>query len=370
MSDWILDFSLSLVNRTGAFYLTRDLKDALVRDLSGVRTWRDHRDRPYSRIERKVRARLMLKELGSPGLAAMLPYWSRVPDRRYLHMDPLYVLNDKLTSSDRVLCHDIGPVSHPQIYGDGTREMYGRAYEKIARVRPSMTFVSNATKEAFVSKFGSDFPSLDVIPLYLRDDLLGGAFDVETEVPEPEIFGGVSNRFFISVGEVGARKGQADAIRGYAHSDLAKTGVDYVICGPRGFGYDEVFDLASKTRGVHLFSYVSDAELNWLYARAEAFVLLTRLEGFGIPAIEAPLKGVYPILSNDPAVQEVTGGLAPGVESSSTEAVAQALKTALSMSPESREKTVDLIAGFSRRFTFEAYLNRWREVLGLGPAES
>lgn len=364
MSKWVLDYSLSLVNRTAAFYLSRDLKNAFSDDWRAVRRWRSHNPRDYSKYERKIRAKCMLAELSKPSLGKCLGSWNRIAGASYLHMDPLYCRNDALTSRDRVLCHDIGPISHPELYGADCRDVYSSAYRRIQDTRPQMTFVSQASKSAFTKYFGDDYPSMDVVPLYLRESLLESIPDAK-HLSKPPMMANVGSSFFISIGEVGSRKGLLQSVQGYARSELHKEGVEYVICGPSGAGYEAVAAIAKKTPGLHLFGYITDEVMPWLYHNALGFVLLSRLEGFGIPAIEAPFFGLLPLISHDPALVEVTGGHAFRCEPSSVDEVAQSLRALASLDPIERNERIKLICEHARSYTFENFMMGWAKVLGL-----
>ena len=120
---YLADFSLALINRTGAFYSFRDVVvGPLGRFFAQTRYWRVFLSRPPDGLPRKILARLMLKEFGWLGASSWAPW----PDGRAggrlptVFFDPLYVLRARLKTDDIVLCHDIGPVSHPAIYAPGT----------------------------------------------------------------------------------------------------------------------------------------------------------------------------------------------------------------------------------------------------------
>ena len=155
----LLDCSLSLINRTGAHYIAQDLA-AEFGDQAVVRRWRLLKQELPNDIARRICGRLMLRELAILGTSEkfLWPEPKGAPLKR-LFLDPLYVTRSRLESSDIVLCHDIGPVSHPQLYGSGAEDSYQKAYAKIAAARPGIVFVSQASQRAFEARFGLGFLS-------------------------------------------------------------------------------------------------------------------------------------------------------------------------------------------------------------------
>src|SRR5271165_4967272 len=116
----LIDCSLSLINRSGAHYISEDL--ALAFGAQGiVRRWRLLRQQLPTGIARKIFGRLMLREIALLGTSSGF-LWPepKVVKLKRLFLDPLYVSRSRLESSDIVLCHDIGPITHPELYGSGT----------------------------------------------------------------------------------------------------------------------------------------------------------------------------------------------------------------------------------------------------------
>jgi glycosyltransferase involved in cell wall biosynthesis len=58
---------------------------------------------------------------------------------------------------------------------------------------------------------------------------------------------------------------------------------------------------------IHITGFVSEAELKWLYQHAEAYVLPSLSEGFGLPGLEAMAHGCPLVSSNATCLPEVYG---------------------------------------------------------------
>lgn len=354
---YLADFSLALINRTGAYIISRDIVDSLSDYFYRVRYWRFYFDHPPEGLSRKVLARLMLKDIGwlTPTQALHSPAAYRNGQRLpTVFFDPLYVLRADLHPEDIVLCHDVGPISHAHLFAETTTRDYTAAYAKITAVKPGMIFVSNASKFEFEKLYGSDFRYLHVIPLYARPAVSNGDL-----VPVE----GVSPPFLLTVGALEKRKNYQHVIEAYASTKLHQEGVSYVLCGPRGNASDEICALAAVTPGVTALSYVSEDQLRWLYAKARGFVLPSLLEGFGLPALEAVQAGLIPLVSRGGAQEEAIGGNGILVDPDSTASIAGGLQALAHMTESERAMIIARARAHADTLTFKRFVGAWEQTL-------
>jgi glycosyltransferase involved in cell wall biosynthesis len=158
------------------------------------------------------------------------------------------------------------------------------------------------------------------------------------------------DRYILCVGTLQARKNHLRLITAFGalQSEIPHT---LVIAGGDGSGAEDVRDLlASRPElRVKLIGYVDDAALPALYSGAEAFVLPSLWEGFGLPILEAMACGVPVITSNRSALAEVAGDAALLVDPEDENAIAAALRDLLGESPATAMLRERLIAaGFGR----------------------
>jgi glycosyltransferase involved in cell wall biosynthesis len=350
----LIDCSLSLINRTGAHYISEDLTAAFV-DKAILRRWRLLTKQLPGGIARKIFGRLMVREIALLGTSSRL-LWPepRATKLKRLFLDPLYVSRSRLKSSDIVLCHDIGPVSHPELYDRGTVEVYGKAYQKIAATQPGMVFVSKASQLAFEARFGTAFRFLRTVSLYVRTGSVSGPSEPIPEVLRP---------FFLTVGALETRKNQKTAIEAFERYGFAQRGLSYILCGANGAGAEEIQATAARTPGVKVLGYVSDAQLRWLYREASAFVLPSLLEGFGMPALEAALHGLVPILSRDSALSEAVNGAALQVDPRSVLEIGAAMESVLALDEGRRSELKDALIFHAQSATRERFLAQWEDLI-------
>jgi alpha-1,3-rhamnosyl/mannosyltransferase len=102
--------------------------------------------------------------------------------------------------------------------------------------------------------------------------------------------------------------------------------------------------------GVRMLGFVDDPRLAELYRGASAFVYASRFEGFGMPVVEALASGAPTVASSHPSLDEASGQAAFRADSTSPEAVAEALEDALLHGRERRAAGL----AHARQFTWEA----------------
>lgn len=351
-----VEFSLAIHNRTGKYFIGRDLLGSLPGTFGG--TWYGWMARaaPPDGLQARIMGRILYlqaKARASAGPLRFVP--RRVPKAPLLHLDPFTVLNVALRPQDAVLCHDVGPLTHPQLFDAQVCRIYRVVYDEIARINCHLVFVSQASRDAYFDLFPQARPASErVIYPAIRNDIHA------CEVQPVE---GVASPFLLTVGSIGERKNQRRAIAAFATSGLAEQGVRYVLCGGREPGYEAVVEMAAAVPGVVLLPYVSDAELGWLYGQASGFVLPSLLEGFGIPVAEAISRGLVPLVTRDSVLHEVAGDGALLVDAEDTTDIAMAMRQLVTMATDERTQRLARLRQSIERFSLDAFANGWKTAL-------
>ncbi len=354
---YLADFSLALMNRTGAYHISKEIVDSCCDNFEAVRYWRLFwPGAAETTLIRKLLTRAMMFEISRLEASDRYP-WPQPARCRNLptvFFDPLYVLRAPLTSQDIVLCHDVGPLSHRNLFDPRTSALYETAYAKIKAAAPGVVFVSNASRDAFIELFGSDFRFLHTIRLFTRPQAVDGA-ETPPDLPLTD--------FTLSVGALETRKNYPRIIEAFDRSGLGRQGYAHVICGPRGHGHDEIADAAANVEGVHILGQVDDPTLRWLYRHAKGFVLPSLLEGFGVPAIEASYAGLVPIVSANTAQAEAIGNHGICVDPLNVNEIADGFRRLAAMPDEERSQLSQAAAQFAREWTADDFRSAWRALL-------
>jgi glycosyltransferase involved in cell wall biosynthesis len=350
------DFTLALNNRTGKYFFCKELIEETADLIKTVHYWRLTAKSPPSGFAAKVLGKCSQKEAAVrsnyPKSYEYFPPISRkLP---VIFTDPRECVLYSIKPWDIVICHDMGPLTHPELYHPGVFRLYRCAFARIVAARPHMVFVSEATRDEFVNLYGKDFPYLSVVHIPLRQAMDGDEMSSVSDVPQ---------RYLLTVGAIGTRKNQLRSIEAFARSGLAHEGYAYVLCGGPEPGYDSVALAAQRISQVKLVGHVSDSQLRWLYRHARGFVLPSLLEGFGLPAAEAIRFNLVPLIGGGGALQEVTGDQAILVDPLNTEEIASGMRRLAEMNETERADRISALKRHVTQFSRNKTMSAWREAL-------
>jgi glycosyltransferase involved in cell wall biosynthesis len=149
---------------------------------------------------------------------------------------------------------------------------------------------------------------------------------------------GIDFPYFLSVATLEPRKNLEALIQAYLElritGHLAGTGL--VLVGQQGWKHRRLINAITnaKSQGARivLTGYVSDEWLPALYAGAEAVVIPSLYEGFGMPVLEALCCGARVIASDIPEIREA-GGSGPIYIEPTVEGIKKGLQKAEKFSP-------------------------------------
>jgi glycosyltransferase involved in cell wall biosynthesis len=146
---------------------------------------------------------------------------------------------------------------------------------------------------------------------------------------------GLPRPYVLTVGTLEPRKDLVTILRAFDRLGPEAADHDLVVVGGRGWkDRNLVRALEARTAGrrVHWLGYVSEPSLVELYTGADLFVFAARLEGFGLPVLEAMACGTPVIASDIAALREVGGDVArfvpPGDDAAFTQAIGEMLQDA------------------------------------------
>ncbi len=194
-----------------------------------------------------------------------------------------------------VTVYDMIPEEFPQDYVHGSPHFYKREFVAAADL---VFCISESTKRSLVAHYGTPEHKVVVTPL--------GVDAAAFSSPGPKL-ANFPDRYVLNMGDRGGYKDFSTLVQAFALADLPED-VHLVTVGGakvspaereqlRAFGLEDRF----------MRRKVQDKDLPAAYARAICFVFPSRMEGFGLPTLEAMAAGCPTIISSADALREVAG---------------------------------------------------------------
>ena len=225
---------------------------------------------------------------------------------------------------------------------------------------------------------------LTVISQYVQTDVMNnirgisqtptviynGINDIEQgRQQRPSFVDSDDEQFFFTIGQVRRKKNFHVLVPMMRHLPEYKL----YICGDHHWDYyDDIIRLIAPEdrQRIILPGKISDAEKNWLYAHARAFLFPSMLEGFGIPVLEAMRFGTKVFSSRYSCLPEVCSVHASYWDSYEPEAMAHVVRHGLADWQRDCE-AAQAACRYSQSFNYDRYtlqyLSLYRELLGLQP---
>jgi glycosyltransferase involved in cell wall biosynthesis len=188
---------------------------------------------------------------------------------------------------------------------DAVRAMWRVSVPTVRRASQVIA-VSAAASSEIVTELGLDPRRVSVAAHGVRapssDALVSSADDVRTRVDLG------SGPIVLCVAQKRPYKNQEQLIR--AFRDVTNVAARLVLVGATTAYEQRLVEVAREcglTDRVIFTGWLPDADLEGLYAAASCFVLPSRMEGFGLPVLEAMARGLPVACSDIPSLVEVAG---------------------------------------------------------------
>ncbi|MGN0281832.1 MAG: glycosyltransferase family 4 protein [Prevotella sp.] len=269
-------------------------------------------------------------------------------------------LNIKSTRCPSVVTiHDLIFIHCPKYYHWIDRKIYDYKFRRACRNADRVIAVSEYTKREIMHYYGTGAEKIDVV--YQGCDPAFSAPIAKEKLEDVSSRYNLPHRFVLYVGSIEERKNLmlvARAMkRGEKGEGRGERNMDFsvVAVGKRTAYTDEIVSYLEENgiRGRFLFLHdVSFADLPSFYRLATAFVYPSRIEGFGIPLLEAISSGLPAIGCTGSCLEEAGGPGSIYVNPDDEEAMADALCSVMN-DEEKRQKMIAAGLDYSKNFSDE-----------------
>ncbi|MEI6448224.1 MAG: glycosyltransferase family 1 protein [Actinomycetes bacterium] len=214
-----------------------------------------------------------------------------------------------------VVLHDVAPLRYPDDFSASYSRWQRFLLPRLATGALRVITPSAFSRDELVELCGADPSTVEVVHGGVPD-LIGPGVDPE---PAREALG-LGRPYVLTVASRVKRK-NLSALTPAAEA-LAREGIDLVAVGG---GRPQFGAVDHAGGGVRDLGPLGDELLPGLYRGAEAFVLPSVYEGFGLPVCEAMAAGTPVVCSDRAALPEAAGGAALLVDPDDQSAIARAL---------------------------------------------
>ena len=237
---------------------------------------------------------------------------------------------------------------------DMSYERYGTEYFTSYDINQLRKWTPLSIKKAKKILTISEFSKSEICQIYNTNpdkvDVIYPSFDREhfqpkipkTKIKQVKKKYKVSGRYFFYWGTLQPRKNLTRLIEALAK--IKNKNIKLVICGKRGWLYNQIFDLVKKKKlenRVIFTGFAPDEDVAALVKSSLAYVLPSLYEGFGMPVVESQAVGVPVVVARSSSLPEIAGSSGIFIENpESIDSIRDALESVLTLTKDQREKII------------------------------
>jgi glycosyltransferase involved in cell wall biosynthesis len=143
---------------------------------------------------------------------------------------------------------------------------------------------------------------------------------------------GILNKYLLYVGNAYPHKNLERLVLAFETLNIKdKDGLQLVLVGKKDYFYERLEEFISNNniKNIIITDYISDYELAQLYRRAELFVFPSLYEGFGLPPLEALVRGVPVVSSSKSSLLEILDNKVKYFDPESVQSIKKGIEDAL-----------------------------------------
>ncbi len=267
------------------------------------------------------------------------PYWTQTrfaweifktkPDVLWMPMHSLPYLRSRKTKSV-VTIHDLAFKFFPQFFPSKDLRRLNWFTDYVVEKADRLIAVSHSTKNDILKLYPKvKAEKIEVIHHGYDKELFNEDFAKKEAEKVLSKYPIINSRYIIYVGAIQPRKNIETLIEAYLKIKKDFPELKLIIAGGLGWLYNIILEKIKSSPGVVYIGKFETRELPVLLDKAEAFVLSSLYEGFGLPALEAMACGTPVVAADNSSLSEIIGEAGILYKPNEPEALADALREVL-----------------------------------------
>ena len=230
--------------------------------------------------------------------------------------------------------YDLIPITHPQYCDKEFVKVFEQLLPRIVALSEGLIGISQTVQHSIADYVSRNSPKWEKKGMldyfYLGADFKFDAL-LQTEQLSPDVAELLTSEvpFFLAVGTVEPRKGYDYLMEGFEILWRQGTVNPLVIVGKVGWLCTDILkraeDLKKLGRPLLMLHDVDDYTLDLLYLQSAGVIFPSFVEGFGLPLVEALVRGKPVLASNIEVFEEIGGANVSYFKAGSAESLAQSV---------------------------------------------
>jgi glycosyltransferase involved in cell wall biosynthesis len=270
-----------------------------------------------------------------------------------------------------VTIHDLIFETYPEQYHKNDVLIYRKKFKHACEIADAVIAISEHTKQDLIDRYQIQSSKIQVCYQSCHSRFFTSA-NAEQKKQVTETYA-LHQPYFLSVGSIIPRKNLLSVCQAF-QSIASTTSQNLVVIGQGNNVYkQEILQFLSANELLHRVVFLEDQypsssiykDLPILYQNASALLYPSRMEGFGIPVLEAMASGTPVITSNVSSLIEAGGDAAICIDPNSIEEMAFAMQELINdntLRQQCIKKGIERAQLFTNKITCEQVMKLYKQI--------
>lgn len=255
--------------------------------------------------------------------------------------------------------HDLQGLHYPEYFSKGRNAFFRMMWKRDVQSSTKIVTISEFCKKDIIDHYHVDGGKLKII--YNAIDASENATDLDAL---KEKYGIEKNQYFYTLSSLAKHKNLITLLRAVKILKTSIPDVKLLISGVKVNAEDEIADFIQNndlTENIVYTGFISNEDRNGLIDNCRRFLFPSVFEGFGMPPVEAMIRGVPVLTTKSTSIEEVTEDLCEYVDDPM-----DAQEWSEKMVSEMTALTKEQISHLEEKYSLKNITSQYLEILGRG----